>query len=127
MRERSDARTEEDRLVDLERAEDEGLSGAEAAVRLERYGPNALTEERQSLLLEIGSHFWGPIPWMIQAALVLRAQTARWADFVIIAALLLLNGVVGFWEEHQAKSAIDALRDRLAQRARLRRRFWRAS
>jgi H+-transporting ATPase len=119
--ERSDARTEEDRLVDLERVEDEGLSSAEAAVRLERYGPNALTEERQSLLLEIGSHFWGPIPWMIEAALVLTALTARWADFVIIAALLLLNGGVGFWEEHQARSAIDALRDRLAQRARVKR------
>jgi H+-transporting ATPase len=119
--ERADARTEEDRIVDLRRADDEGLSSAEAADRLERYGQNVLTEERQSLLLEIGSHFWGPIPWMIEAALVLTALTARWADFAIIAALLLLNGVVGFWEEHQAKGAIDALRDRLARRARVKR------
>jgi H+-transporting ATPase len=58
---------------------------------------------------------------MIEAALGLTALTARWADFAIIAALLLLNGVVGFWEEHQASSAIDALRDQLARRARVKR------
>ena len=54
------------------------------------------------MLLEFLSHFWAPIPWMIEVALVLTAVTARWADFSIIFALLLLNGVVGFWEEHQA-------------------------
>ena len=39
---------------------------------------------------------------MIEVALALTAVTARWADFGIILALLLLNGLVGFWEEHQA-------------------------
>jgi H+-transporting ATPase len=98
-----------------------GLSSAEAARLLEQVGPNEIAEERQSLVVEIGSHFWGPIPWMIEAALVLTAVVGRWTDFAVIAVLLLLNGVVGFWEEHQAGSAIAALREQLAIRARVRR------
>ncbi len=46
---------------------------------------------------------------------MLTAVTSRWVDFAIIAALLLLNGGVGFWEEHQAQSAIGALKQRLAR------------
>ena len=72
-------------------------------------------------MLEFLSHFWAPIPWMIELAVVLTALTGRWADFGIILALLLLNGVVGFWEEHQAANAIDALKERLAKQARVRR------
>ncbi|MGB0094260.1 MAG: plasma-membrane proton-efflux P-type ATPase, partial [Solirubrobacteraceae bacterium] len=100
---------------------DEGLSREEAAGRLERYGPNALAEQQRSVVLEFLSHFWAPIPWMIEVAVVLTALTGRWADFGIILALLLLNGVVGFWEEHQAANAIEALKERLAKQARVRR------
>ena len=98
-----------------------GLSSAEAARLLVEFGPNEIPEERRSLLLEIGSRFWGPIPWMIEAAVVLTAVVGRWADFAIISVLLLVNGAVGFWEEHQAGNAIAALREQLAVKARVRR------
>ncbi len=114
-----DQRLEQDRRADEQLWAGEGLSDQEAAARLERYGPNALHEERRSVALELLSHFWAPIPWMIEGALVLTAVTARWADFGIILALLLLNGLVGFWEEHQAQNAIEALKGRLAKRARV--------
>ncbi len=121
-----DQRSEEDRRADQRLGAEEGLSGEAAAARLERYGPNALEEEERSVLLELLSHFWAPIPWMIEVALVLTAVASRWADFGIILALLLLNGVVGFWEEHQAANAIAALKERLAKRARVKRdREWR--
>ena len=71
--------------------------------------------------MEIGSRFWGPIPWMIEAAVVLTAVTRRWSDFAVITVLLVMNGGVGFWEEHQAGSAIAALKEQLAVRARVRR------
>jgi H+-transporting ATPase len=116
-----DQRTEGDRRADERLGAGEGLSEEEAAARLGRYGPNAIEERERSVLLEFLSHFWAPIPWMIEVALVLTALTARWADFGIIAALLALNGVVGFWEEHQAANAIAALKQRLAKRARVRR------
>ena len=117
----ADQRTDEDLRADAGLGDDEGLTSAVAAARLGRYGPNTIEGERRHLWLEIGSHFWGPIPWMIEVALVLTALTARWTDFGIIAALLVLNGVVGFWEEHQASSAIEALKDRLARQARVKR------
>ncbi len=116
-----DQRTEEDRRADAGLGAGEGLSERAVTARLERYGPNAIEERERSVVLELLSHFWAPIPWMIEVALVLTAATARWADFGIIAALLLLNGLVGFWEEHQAANAIAALKDRLAKQARVRR------
>lgn len=116
-----DQRTTEDRRIDEQLASGMGLSGTEAVARLERYGANALEEERRNVLIELLSHFWAPIPWMIEAAVVLTAVTARWADFGIILALLLLNGLVGFWEEHQAANAIAALKQRLAKQARVNR------
>jgi H+-transporting ATPase len=116
-----DQRTERDLRADEGLGPEQGLSEAEAGERLEQYGPNALEEAGRSVALELLSHFWAPIPWMIELALVLTAVTGRWADFGIIAALLVLNGIVGFWEEHQAANAIEALKERLAKRARARR------
>jgi H+-transporting ATPase len=114
-----DQRSDADRLADEQLGVTLGLSGAEAVARLARYGPNAVEERGRSVALELLSHFWQPIPWMIEAALVLTAVTARWTDFGVILALLLLNGLVGFWEEHQATSAIEALKERLAKQARV--------
>lgn len=116
-----DQRVERDRRADERGGEGTGLSSSEARARRDRYGRNALEEEQRSVWLELLSHFWGPIPWLIEAALLLTAFTARWADFGIILALLLLNGGVGFWEEHQARSAIAALKQRLARRAEVNR------
>jgi H+-transporting ATPase len=99
----------------------DGLSSDEAARRLAEVGPNEIAEERRSVLLELLSHFWGPIAWMIEAAVVLTAVVGRWADFGIILVLLVMNGLVGFWEEHQAGNAIAALKSRLAVRARVKR------
>jgi H+-transporting ATPase len=98
-----------------------GLTDAEAASRRERDGPNEISEERRSALLELLGHWWGPIPWMIEVALALSLLTRHWADAAIIGALLLLNGGVSFWEEHQAGNAIEALRRRLANEALVRR------
>jgi H+-transporting ATPase len=98
-----------------------GLSTAEAARRLSQYGANEVPEERTSPLLELAGYFWTPISWMIEVALLLSALVRHWADATIIAVLLLMNGVVAFVEEHQAASAIAALKQRLATNARVRR------
>ncbi len=99
----------------------DGLTLAEAQRRLQEYGYNELPGKKENPFLKLLSYFWGPIPWMIEAAIALSAINRQWPDFTIISVLLLANAVVGFWEEHQAGNAIAALRNKLAVRARVRR------
>jgi H+-transporting ATPase len=100
---------------------DDGLTQAEAQKRLAKYGPNEIKEKKTNSVLKFLSYFWGPIPWMIEAAVVLSGVVRHWADFFIILLLLVANGVVGFWEERQAGNAIAALEARLATKARVKR------
>jgi H+-transporting ATPase len=99
----------------------DGLSQAEAEKRLTQYGPNAITEKKTNQFLKFLSYFWGPIPWMIEGAVILSALVQHWLDFFIILLLLCSNAVVGFWEEHQAGNAIAALKARLAILAKVKR------
>jgi len=97
----------------------DGLSQAEATKRLAQYGPNEIEEKKTNPLLKFLSYFWGPIPWMIEAAVILSAAARHWPDFAIISVLLLSNAVVGFWEERQAGNAIAALKAQLAITAKV--------
>jgi len=96
-----------------------GLTQAEAEKRLSQYGPNEIEEKKANLFLKFLSYFWGPIPWMIEAAVILSAVARYWPDFGIILLLLVANAVVGFWEEHTAGNAIEALKAKLAVKARV--------
>ena len=99
----------------------DGLSAAEAELRLEKCGFNELPEAKANPILKFLFYFWGPIPWMIEVAAILSAVVHHWEDFGIILALLLMNAGVGFWEEFQAGNAIAALKATLALRARVKR------
>jgi H+-transporting ATPase len=99
----------------------DGLSSAEAAQRLAHYGPNEIAEHKTNPLLKFLSYFWGPIPWMIEIAVVLSGAVGHWPDFFIILLLLVANGVVGYTEERQAGNAIEALKAKLAINARVKR------
>jgi H+-transporting ATPase len=99
----------------------EGLTEKEASTRLATFGPNAIAEHRTSPLLQFLGYLWGPIPWMIEVAAVLSAVVRHWPDLVIILILLVFNAVVGFWQEHQAANAVDALKEQLALESHVRR------
>ena len=99
----------------------EGLTEAEASTRLTKDGPNELPEKKTNPLLKFLSYFWGPIPWMIEVAVVLSGVVKHWPDFFIILVLLCTNAVVGFWEERAAGNAIAALKAKLATKTRVRR------
>ena len=99
----------------------DGLTQEEAKKRLAKYGPNEIEEKKTNPFLKFLTYFWGPIPWMIEAAVILSAVARHWPDFGIILVLLLANAVVGFWEERQAGNAIEALKAKLAVKARVKR------
>jgi len=104
-------------IEDLEKhlnTSSEGLTDAEAKERLKQYGPNEIHEKKLNPILKFLTYFWGPIPWMIEVAVILSAVVRHWPDFFIILFLLAFNAVVGFWEEYQAGNAIDALKAKLA-------------
>jgi H+-transporting ATPase len=97
----------------------DGLSQADAQKRLAQYGPNEIEEKKTNPFLKFLTYFWGPIPWMIEGAVILSGVVRHWADFFIILLLLASNAVVGFWEERQAGNAIAALKAKLAIKARV--------
>ena len=99
----------------------DGLSQVEAQKRLTQYGPNEIEEKKVNPLLKFLSYFWGPIPWMIEVAVILSGVVRHWPDFFVILLLLVVNAVVGFWEERQAGNAIAALKSKLAIKARVKR------
>jgi len=108
-------------MAELEKKLDsspKGLSQAEAQKRLAQYGPNQIAEKKTNLFLKFLSYFWGPIPWMIEGAVILSGVVRHWLDFFIILFLLFSNAVVAFWEEHQAGNEIAALRAKLAVTAK---------
>jgi H+-transporting ATPase len=117
--------TDEAKTIDLDEllrklsASKTGLSDSEAKKRVQQFGPNEIAEKKANPLMKFLSNFWGPIPWMIEIAVILSGIIGHWQEFFIILFLLLINGVIRFWEEHQADNAIEALKQRLALKAKV--------
>ena len=98
-----------------------GLTNDEVQRRQAEHGYNEIPEKKRNPVITFLSYFWGPIPWMIEAAVVLSAIVRHWAELAIISVLLAVNAVIGFWEEYQAGNTIEALKAKLALRARVKR------
>ncbi len=98
-----------------------GLTALEVAERLRQYGFNEIAAKKTYPILRFLGFFWGPIPWMIEAAALIALLIRRWDDFYLILAMLLLNAGVGFWQRQKADHAIDLLKEKLALNARVRR------
>jgi H+-transporting ATPase len=65
--------------------------------------------------------FWAPIPWMLEAAIVLQVVLGKYVGAGIIAVLVLFNAALGFFQESRAKATLAALKSRLALNASVRR------
>ncbi|MGB8345098.1 MAG: plasma-membrane proton-efflux P-type ATPase [Ktedonobacteraceae bacterium] len=96
-----------------------GLTSSEAATRLAQYGPNEVSEPQPNALLALLGKFWAPVPWMLEATIVVTLLTARYLDAAIIGFLLVFNIVISFMQEGQAENALALLRHRLAITARV--------
>ena len=99
----------------------QGLTSAEAAARLQKFGRNELVTKEKSNLEKFLAYFWNPIAWMIEAAAILSLLMGHWADLSIILLLLFYNAISGFWEERKASDALAALKAGLAPKANARR------
>ena len=87
-----------------------GLTSTEAAERLERYGPNMAPEERRRPLLGLLGKFWAPVPWMLEATIILELLLGHYAEAEIIGLLLVVNAILSFVQEGRAHNALALLR-----------------
>jgi H+-transporting ATPase len=98
-----------------------GLTADEARRRLEKFGPNAMPDTSLHPLRMAVEKFWAPVPWMLEAAIVLEVALGKYVEAAIIAALLVFNAALGLFQESRAQATLAALKSRLALNASVRR------
>ncbi len=91
----------------------QGLSEAEARVLLGRVGYNEIREEKPKFFRTLFERLWGPIPWILEAALVLEVLFGKITESILIALLLLFSALFGGAQKLRAQKAVGYLRSRL--------------
>ncbi|MDX1424778.1 MAG: cation-transporting P-type ATPase [Kiloniellales bacterium] len=99
-------------------ADSNGLSEAEAARRLERFGPNRLPEPpRRSPALRFLAHFHNVLIYVLLASAAITAALGHLIDTGVILAVVIANAIIGFIQEGRAEQAMDAIRQMLAPKS----------
>jgi H+-transporting ATPase len=98
-----------------------GLTSDEARRRLEKSGSNSMPDTSSHPARRAIEKLWAPIPWMLEAAIVLELALGKYVEAGIIAVLLLFNAALGFFQEGRAQATLAALKSRLALTASVRR------
>ncbi len=98
-----------------------GLTSDEARRLLAKFGPNAMPDTSMHPLRMALEKFWAPVPWMLEAAIVLELVVGKQVEAAIIAGLLVFNAALGLFQESRAQATLAALKSRLALNASVRR------
>ncbi len=96
-----------------------GLSSEEAMRRLERDGPNEVRGTKRRPLLVLLGKFSAPVPWMLEATVVLELILRKRIEAIVIGFLLVFNALLSFFQEKRAENALALLRRRLPVGARV--------
>lgn len=97
----------------------QGLSSAEAARRLAQFGPNLIPESKPRLWLNLLRRLWGPVPWMLETAVILEVILGKYLEAGVIAVLIVFNAVFSALQEKRSADALAMLRNRLQLNARV--------
>ena len=98
-----------------------GLTSDEACRRLKKFGPNTVQNATLHPLQMAIEKFWAPVPWMLEAAIVLELVLGKYVEAAIIALLLVFNAALGLLQESRAQATLAALGSRLALTASVQR------
>jgi len=98
-----------------------GLTTDEAHRRLQKFGPNAVPDTAARPLRRALTKVWAPVPWMLEASIVLEIALGKYVEAAVIGGLLLFNAALGFIQEGRAQATLAALKSRLAMNASVRR------
>jgi H+-transporting ATPase len=94
-----------------------GLTSGEARRRLAELGPNTVAEEAPSAFATLLEKFWGPVPWLLEAAIILQLSLGAYIEALVVGALLFFNATLGVVQQGRAGAAVAALKKRLAPTA----------
>ena len=110
-----------DTLAALHVNPDTGLTHAEVDIRRKEHGYNEVAEQKGHPVLKFLGKFWGMSAWMLELIMVLSAVLGKYSDLAVVGALLVVNAVLSFMQEHRAAGVVETLRRRLQVSARVRR------
>ncbi len=95
----------------------EGLTDSEIQKRTARFGYNETTEKLPNPLLEFLSLYWGPMPWLLELAMLLSYFMGHYLELFIIFALLTINAIISFWHLNTSRKSLELLKTKLAIKA----------
>jgi len=95
-----------------------GLTSQQAKQLLAQFGPNTIPEKKTSPLLSVLKKFWGPIPWMLEASLVIEIILKNRVQAIVIALLMIMNAVISVIQEHRSQKSLELLKAKLSITAR---------
>jgi H+-transporting ATPase len=100
--------------------ENHGLTTAEAKDRLERFGPNTIAQEKKTHpLRQLLNRFWAPVPWLLEATIVIQVILGERLEAAVIGGLLVLNALLSSLQETRAQKALALLQQQLRIQARV--------
>ncbi|KAL4873541.1 hypothetical protein BDV12DRAFT_160238, partial [Aspergillus spectabilis] len=94
-----------------------GLPGSQVEPRRKRGGWNELTTEKTNFFIQFIGYFRGPILYVMELAVLLAAGLRDWIDLGVIIGILMLNAVVGWYQEKQAADVVASLKGDIAMKA----------
>ena len=102
-------------------ADAKGLTDDEARNRLEKDGPNAMPDTSAHPLRDALVRLWAPVPWLLEASIVLELGLRKYYEAGVVAALLIFNAALAYFQEGRAQATLAALKSRLALNASVQR------
>jgi H+-transporting ATPase len=96
-----------------------GLTHGEVETSRKEHGYNEVAELKEHPVLKFLGKFWGLSAWMLELIMILSLVLRNYADLAIVGALLVVNAVLGFWQERRAAGVMETLRRRLQVSARV--------
>lgn len=108
----------EDTLLTLKTSA-EGLSSEEAAARASRYGLNEITETKRNAFLDFVKRYWGPMPWLLEFAILITIVLQHYAESIIIFVLLSINAAIGYFQSQNSQKAVEILKMKLKIKAKV--------